>query len=193
MAGECSRDLPNGCHDITVLTFQNAVKDVATSYTVSIYLFQFEHMYALLFISLAIFIELYQKQCPFVYATSQSRYKSKRIQSVRFFAEKSKIGPLPVTQINPATIKTGFDPVLNTFDRDAVVAQANKAGLSVDTASAIGGTNIEGNDFLSTIKIPTHMSHDLRRRKAVLTPGRHVEQGVRHIPFLAIRSGCTLS
>ena len=102
------------------------------------------------------------------------------------------MGPLPVAQINLAAIKTSFNPVLNTF-LDAAVAQANKASVGVDPASTIGGTHVKGNHFLALIKIPTHISHDLRRRKAVLTPRRHVEQGVRHIPFLAIHLGCTLS
>ena len=55
------------------------------------------------------------------------------------------MGLLPVAQINLATIKTAFDPVLNTFDLDVVVAQTNKASLGIDSASTIGGTDIKGN------------------------------------------------
>lgn len=109
------------------------------------------------------------------------------------YIQKSKMGPLPVAQNNMTAFKTSFDPILNTFDLVVAVTQANKASVRVDSASTIGGTHVKGNHFLSPIKIPIHMSHDLRRGKGVLTLRRHVEQGVRRIPFLAIHSACTLS
>ena len=47
-----------------------------------------------------------------------------------------------MAQINLATIKTGFNPVFNTFDLDVVVAQTNKASVGIDSASTIGGSDI---------------------------------------------------
>ena len=110
------------------------------------------------------FTEPYQKQCLFVkivYATSQSREKfSLRRYNANTRIYKSVRCPLPVTKNNPAAIKTVFDPVLNTFGLDVVVAQANKASVGVDPASTIGGAHVKGNHFLALIKIPAHMSYD---------------------------------
>ena len=68
---------------------------------------------------------------------------------------KNEVDSLPISQINLGAIKTDLNPIINTLDMS--IPQADKAGVSVDLASPISETNIEGNHLLSLVKDPTHI------------------------------------